>query len=161
MKRFFLITIVFFLLAAGFSIETLAVDAFDASAADGYVVSEADATDAMIADSAVFEEDQAFSLTYLTRFIKDIAVSTLSNDFGFREVHGQPLPGVLLTLLLGAAFGLARRRRGSRHTAQDEQNAAMAMLIAARLFRLNILYSNPPTTIHAISPGPDLFCLRE
>ncbi len=150
-----------FLLAAGFSFETLAVDAFDASAADGYAVSEAETATATTADSTVFEADQAFSLFYLTRFIKEITVSTLSNDFGFHEVHGQPLPGVLITLLLGAAFGLARRKRALRHSSKEEPNAAAAILITARLFRMNILFLNPPESIHTISPGPDLFCLRE
>jgi len=150
-----------FLLAAGFSFETLAVDAFDVSAADGYAVSEAETATATTADSTVFEADQAFSLFYLTRFIKEITVSTLSNDFGFHEVHGQPLPGVLISLLLGAAFGLARKLRNGHCSAQTEQQAENAFILTARLLRMKILFSYPPNTIHTISPGPDLFCQRE
>ena len=161
MKRFLTILTVFLLLAAGFSFEGLAADTFDASSIAGISASTS-GKDA--ADSEVFsgiQDQQAGQFGFFVRSLKEMAGSSLAYDFGFRPVHGQPLPGVLLTLLLGAAFGLARRKRGARHTIQDEQSAAAPLLITARLFRLNILFLNPPDTIHTISPGPDLFCLRE
>ena len=159
MKRF--LTVLVILFAVGISFEMLAADTFDASSVMG--VSTSAAADES-ADSEAFStsrELQAGPLAYFVRSLKDMAASSLANDPGFQSVHGQPLPGVLLTLLLGAAFGLARRKRGTQYTMQDEQSAAAPLLIAARLFRLNILFLNPPDTIHTISPGPDLFCLRE
>lgn len=157
MKRL-LTVLVLILLAAGFSFESFAVDTFDVSFVGGMDMTELPAASETASEA---EEEQPASLVFFARFLKDAAVSTLAQDLGFNPVHGQPLPGVLITLLLGAAFGLARRIRGSRHSLSDEQNAAGAMLIVARLFRMNILFLNPPETIHAISPGPDLFCLRE
>ena len=157
MKRL-LTVLVLILLAAGFSFESFAVDTFDVSCVGGIDRTELPAASGTTSEA---ECEQTASLIFFARFLKDTAVSTLTQDLGFNPVHGQPLPGVLITLLLGAAFGLARRFRGSRHSLSDEQNAAGAMLIVARLFRMNILFLNPPETIHAISPGPDLFCLRE
>ena len=153
MKR--LLTILLVLFAACFSFEVLAAETFDMASVNRF-------------DAAVQEDAEATDVTpaltdpliIFARSLKDMAAASLMNELGFQPVHGQPLPGVLITLLLGAVFGLARRKRGSR-TIQDEQSAVMSMLISARLFRLNILFLNPPTTIHAISPGPDLFCLRE
>ena len=159
MKRF--LTVLLILFAVGVSFEMLAADTFDASSVTGVsasaVADEAADSEAISAS----QELQAGPFAYFVQSLKDMAASSLANDLGFQPVHGQPLPGVLLTLLLGAAFGLARRKRGARHTMQDEQSAAAPLLIAARLFRLNILFLNPPDTIHTISPGPDLFCLRE
>ena len=144
------------LLAAGFSFEGQAAEMFDIASIHGF---DAEVQDGI--ESSDVTPVQSDSLVLFAQALKDIAESTIVNEFGFHPVHGQPLPGVLLTLLLGAAFGLARRKRASRHFVQDEQSAVTSMLITARLFRLNILLLNPPTTIHTISPGPDLFCQRE
>ena len=145
-----------FLLAAGFSFETLAVDAFDASKAGEYAVSaEAAETEPAVQDEA------AAPLFLFTRSIKSAASEFLHRELGISTVHGQPLPGVLISLLLGAAFGLARKIRNGRHTSQTEQSAENALLLTARLLRMQISYLYPPSTIHTISPGPDLFCQRE
>lgn len=151
MKRYLTFLIVLF--AVCFSVEGLAANTYDVSA-----LSDVDVSSVRSVNVTSVRTD---SLLLFARSLKEMAESSLVNDFGFQPIHGQPLPGVLLTLLLGAVFGLARRKRGARHAVQDEQNAAVAMLITARLFRLNILFLNPPETIHTISPGPDLFCLRE
>ena len=82
-------------------------------------------------------------------------------ELGIYDVHGQPLPGVLITLLLGAAFGLTRKLRNGRRNAHSEQTAEDVLLLTARLLRMQISYLYPPETIHTISPGPDLFCQRE
>ena len=156
MKLF--LTIMLLLLTAGFSFKGFAAGTFDASSVDSFAAQSAQES---VETGSSIEQEQTAPFFLFTRALRDMAASSLSFDLGFRQVHGQPLPGVLLTLLLGAAFGLARRKRGARHTLQDEQNAADALLIVARLFRMNILFLNPPETIHAISPGPDLFCLRE
>ena len=145
-----------FLLAAGFSFETLAVDAFDASKAGEYAVS----AEAVEAESAV-QDEAAVSLFLFTRSIKSAASEFLHRELGINTVHGQPLPGVLISLLLGAAFGLTRKLRNGRRSAQTEQQAENAFILAARLLRMKVLYSYPPNTIHTISPGPDLFCQRE
>ena len=156
MKRFLTI-LAFILLAAGFSFESAALDAFDASAAGKYAVSpetvEAEAVDA----------EDAVPLFLFTRSIRSTASEFLHNELGIRTVHGQPLPGVLITLLLGAAFGLARKMRGSRALSRDDEkhDAVDALQLTVRLLRMNILYLYPPETIHTISPGPDLFCQRE
>lgn len=151
MKR--LLTVLLILFAAGFSFETLAANTFDVSAI-GYSATEPDAAPAAA-------EFPAEPLAFFVQSLKDMAASALPDDLGFQPVHGQPLPGVLLTLLLGAAFGLVRRKRVARHSIRDGQSTAAFLLIPARLSRLNILFLNPPDTIHTISPGPDLFCLRE
>ena len=155
MKR--LLTILtFILLAAGLHLKCAAVDAFDASAAGLFAVSE----EAVEAESA--EPDDAVSIFLFTRSIKSAATEFLHNELGINPVHGQPLPGVLITLLLGAAFGLARKVRASRTLSRDEENHAISALqLTVRLLRMNISYLYPPRTIHTISPGPDLFCLRE
>jgi len=159
MKQF--LTVLLILFAVGVSFEMLAADTFDAASVIGVSASAA-VDEAADSETVSASQDlQAGPLAYFVSSLKEMAASSLANDFGFQPVHGQPLPGVLLTLLLGAAFGLARRKRGARYTMQDEQSAAAPLLIAARLFRLNILFLNPPDTIHTISPGPDLFCLRE
>ncbi len=154
MKRL-LTFLAIFLLAAGFSFETLALDAFDASRAGEYAVSE----EADEAESAASDES-AVSLFLFTRSIKAAASEFMHDELGINTVHGQPLPGVLITLLLGAAFGLARKLR-NRRAAQTEQQAENAFILTARLLRMQILYLYPPETIHTISPGPDLFCQRE
>ena len=155
MKR--LLTILaFVLLAAGLHLECAAVDAFDASSAGAFAVSE----DAVEAQAA--EPDDAVSLFLFTRSVKAAASEFLHNELGINTVHGQPLPGVLITLLLGAAFGLARKLRASRALSHDDENPAVdALQLTVRLLRMNISYLYPPQTIHTISPGPDLFCQRE
>ena len=145
-----------FLLAAGFSFETLAVDAFDASKAGEYAVS----AEVVEAESAV-QDEAAVSLFLFTRSIKSAASEFLHRELGINTVHGQPLPGVLISLLLGAAFGLGRKLRNSRRPAQTEQSAENAFILTTRLLRMQISYLYPPSTIHTISPGPDLFCQRE
>ena len=154
MKRL-LTVLVLILLAAGFSFESFAVDTFDVSDAGAF------AMDAEVAETGSSATDDIVSLFLFTRSIKSAAASILNREFGFDQVHGQPLPGVLITLLLGAAFGLARKVRGSRNPSMNENNDADAFQLLARLLRMQILYLNPPETIHAISPGPDLFCQRE
>ena len=155
MKRLLNI-LIFVLLAVGLRFECAALDAFDASAAGEYAVSE----DAVEAETA--ETDEAVSIFLFTRSIKSAAAEFLHDELGVNSIHGQPLPGVLITLLLGAAFGLARKVRGSRTLSRDEENHAISALqLTVRLLRMNILYLYPPETIHTISPGPDLFCLRE
>ena len=155
MKRL-LTFFVMILLVAGFSFETLAVDAFDASKAGEYAVS----AEAVEAESAV--QDEAVAPLFLfTRSIKSAASEFLHRELGINTVHGQPLPGVLITLLLGAAFGLARKIRGGRRNASSEQTTENVLLLTARLLRMQISYLYPPNTIHTISPGPDLFCQRE
>ena len=155
MKRLLNI-LIFVLLAVGLRFECAALDAFDASAAGEYAVSE----DAVEAETA--ETDEAVSIFLFTRSIKSAAAEFLHDELGVNSIHGQPLPGVLITLLLGAAFGLARKVRGSRTLSRDEENHAIrALQLTVRLLRMNILYLYPPETIHTISPGPDLFCQRE
>lgn len=145
-----------FLLAAGFSFETLAVEAFDASKASEYAVS----AEVVEMESGVQDEASA-PLFLFTRSIKSAASDFLHRELGIKTVHGQPLPGVLISLLLGAAFGLARELRNGRHSAQTEQQTENALILTARLLRMQISYLYPPDTIHTISPGPDLFCQRE
>ena len=145
-----------FLLTAGFSFETLAVDAFDASKAGEYAVSaEAVGTESTVQDEA------AAPLFLFTRSIKSAASEFLHRELGINTVHGQPLPGVLITLLLGAAFGLARKLRNGRRNTHSEQTTEDVLLLTARLLRMQVSYLYPPETIHTISPGPDLFCQRE
>ena len=151
-----LTSLVIFLLAAGFSFETLAVDAFDASKAGEYAVSAESAE----AESAAREEAAA-PIFLFTRSIKSAASEFLHRELGINTVHGQPLPGVLISLLLGAAFGLARKLRNGRRNAHSEQTTENVLLLTARLLRMQISYLYPPITIHTISPGPDLFCQRE
>ena len=151
-----LLTVLLFLFVAGFSFESAAMDAFDASAAGEYAVS----AEAAEEESAAFDEF-AEPLFLFTRSIKSAASEFLHRELGINQVHGQPLPGVLITLLLGAAFGLARKIRGVRRNAHSEQSTENVLLLAARLLRMQISYLYPPETIHTISPGPDLFCQRE
>ena len=155
MKRLLNI-LIFVLLAVGLRFECAALDAFDASAAGEYVVSE----DIVEAETA--ETDEAVSIFLFTRSIKSAAAEFLHNELGINTVHGQPLPGVLITLLLGAAFGLARKVRASRALSHNDENHAVdTRRLTVRLLRMNISYLYPPETIHTISPGPDLFCQRE
>lgn len=154
MKRL-LTVLIPILLAAGFSFESFAVDTFDVSDAGAF------AMDTEVAEADSDASDDIVSLFLFSRSVKSAAVSLLNRELGINPVHGQPLPGVLITLLLGAAFGLARKIRGSRTPSMNENNAADTFRLMARLFRMQILYLNPPETIHAISPGPDLFCQRE
>ena len=145
-----------FLLAAGFSFETLAADAFDASKAGEYAVS----AEAVEAESAAGDE-AAVPLFLFTRSIKSAASEFLHRELGINTVHGQPLPGVLISLLLGAAFGLARKLRNGRRNDHSEHTTENVLLLTARLLRMQVSYLYPPSTIHTISPGPDLFCQRE
>ena len=155
MKRL-LTFLVMLLLAAGFSFETLAVDAFDASKAGEYAVS----AEAVEAESTV--QDEAVAPLFLfTRSIKSAASEFLHRELGINTVHGQPLPGVLISLLLGAAFGLARKLRNGRRNVHSEQTTEDMLLLTARFLRMQVSYLYPPETIHTISPGPDLFCQRE
>jgi hypothetical protein len=155
MKRLLTILAIF-LLAAGFSFETLAVDAFDASKAGEYAVS----AEVAGLESAV-QDEAAAPLFLFTRSIKSAASEFLHRELGINTVHGQPLPGVLISLLLGAAFGLARKLRNGRRSAQTEKTTENALVLTARLLRMQISYLYPPNTVHTISPGPDLFCQRE
>lgn len=155
MKRLLTILAIF-LFAAGFSFETLAVDAFDASRAGEYAVS----AEAVEAESAS-QDEAVVSIFLFTDSIKSAASEFLHRELGINTVHGQPLPGVLISLLLGAAFGLARKLRNGRRNVHSEQTTESVLLLTARLLRMKILYSYPPNTIHTISPGPDLFCQRE
>jgi len=155
MKRLLTILAIF-LLAAGFSFEALAVDAFDASKAGEYAVS----AEAVESESAV-QDEAAAPLFLFTRSIRSAASEFLHRELGINTVHGQPLPGVLISLLLGAAFGLARKLRNGPRSAQTEQSTENVLLLTARLLRMQISYLYPPETIHTISPGPDLFCQRE
>ena len=153
MKRLLTI-LVMILLAAGFSFESAAVEAFDASKAGEYAMS------AEAAEAATAVQDEV-SLFLFTSSIKSAASEFLHRELGINTVHGQPLPGVLISLLLGAAFGLARKLRNGRRSARTEQQAENAFILTARLLRMQISYLYPPSTIHTISPGPDLFCQRE
>ena len=155
MKRLLTILTVF-LLVAGFSFEGLAANTFDVSAVSSFEasVSEDDAVSGSIGL-------QTNPLLTFARTFKDKAVASLAHEFGFQPVHGQPLPGVLISLLLGAAFGLARKFRNGRRNAHSEQTTEDMLLLTARLLRMQVSYLYPPETIHTISPGPDLFCQRE
>ena len=155
MKR--LLTILaMLLLAAGFSFESTAAEAFDASAAGEYAVS----AEAAGTESAA-QDETAAPLFLFTRSIKSAASEFLHREVGINNVHGQPLPGVLISLLLGAAFGAARKFRARHGSPENETPAVEALPFAARLLRMQNLFLNPPQTIHTISPGPDLFCQRE
>ena len=151
-----LLTFVLILLATAFSTVSFAAEAFDVSSAGEYAIAAEPAVTDAEADS-----EFAAPLFLFTRSIKARAVSFLENELGFSPVHGQPLPGVLISLLLGAAFGAARKFRARHGSPESETTGAEALPLAARLLRMQILFLNPPQTIHAISPGPDLFCLRE
>ena len=155
MKRVLTILAIF-LLAAGFSFESFAFDAFDASSAGKYAISE-EAVEAEIPAS----DETDISIFLFTESIRSAASEFLHRELGISNVHGQPLPGVLITLLLGAAFGLARKIRGGRRNASSEHTTENVLLLTARLLRMQISYLYPPNTIHTISPGPDLFCQRE
>ena len=155
MKRL-LTFLVMILLAAGFSFESAAMDAFDASAAGEYAMSE----EAVETETTV-QDDFEVQLFLFTRSIRSAASEFLNRELGISTVHGQPLPGVLISLLLGAAFGLARKLRNGHRNAHSEQTAEDVLLLTARLLRMQISYLYPPETIHTISPGPDLFCQRE
>ncbi len=156
MMKHLLTILVILLLAAGFSFESAAMDAFDVSAAGEYAVPE---------DTAGAESDAqdgfAAPLFFFTRSIKSAASDFLHRELGINQVHGQPLPGVLITLLLGAAFGFARKLRRARSLAHSEQKPETVLLPVARFLRMQISYLYPPETIHTISPGPDLSCQRE
>ena len=154
MKRFLTI-LAFVLLAAGFPFGSFALDTFDVADAGAFAVAE----EAVEAESS--STDESVSLFLFSRSVKAAASEFLHREIGFNPVHGQPLPGVLITLLLGAAFGLARKMRSARQSSLNDNHAADTFQLIARLLRINILYLNPPETIHAISPGPDLFCQRE
>ena len=163
MKTFWF-TILMMLFFAGVPFVGLAANTFDASAdctVSAPAISEADTSAELTGETADTNSETICLLNLFTRPIRDLAASTLSGDFGFRPIHGQPLPGVLITLLLGAAFGLSRKLRHTDHAVQPQQTAEAVQSLIARLLRMQILFLNPPETIHAISPGPDLFCLRE
>ena len=152
-----LLTFLVILLSAGFSCKSLAMDTFDVSAVNGF--------DAVVQEDAGASDVAPARTTPLGLFaqaLRNMAESTLVTDFvGSRPVHGQPLPGVLISLLLGAAFGAAKKLRVRRDAPESESTATDTLPLAARLLRMNVLFLNPPQTIHTVSPGPDLFCLRE
>ena len=150
MKRFLTILTVLFVVC--FSVEGLAANIYDVGPLSG--------DDAPAVHSNVISV-QTNSLGLFVHFLKNTAESPFFKDFEFRQVHGQPLPGVLITLLLGATFGLARKLRNGRRSARTEQQAGNAFILTARFLRMQISYLDPPSTIHTISPGPDLFCQRE
>jgi len=167
MKRFLTI-LALLLLAAGFRAECFAVDTFDVSDADRFDAVNADESavsgteEETISAEATAGTDAPTTIFLFTRSVKTAAESFLRHELGIKRVHGQPLPGLLISLLIGAAFGLARKVRGLRRNALGtEQNTAEAAFLAARLLRMKNLFLNPPETIHTISPGPDLFCQRE
>ena len=151
-----LLTFLAILLAAGFSCKSFAADAFDVSAAGEFAVQ---AETAM--PEAEAESETTAPLFFFTRSIRARAASFLEHELGFSPIHGEPLPGVLISLLLGAAFGAVRKFRAGRTASESEPTAEEALPLAARLLRMQILFLNPPQTIHTISPGPDLFSLRE
>ena len=100
MKR--LLTILaFVLLMAGLRFECAAIDAFDASAAGSFAMSE----EAVEAEPESASDD-AVSIFLFSRSVKAAASDFLHRELGINTVHGQPLPGLLITLLLGAAFGI-------------------------------------------------------
>jgi len=154
MKQLF--TFLMILFAAGFSCKALATDAYDVSAVGEFAVAAETVEAEAEADSELTAPQFLFSGSLVRR-----TADFLADELGFPPIHGQPLPGVLISLLLGAAFGAARRFRSRRDVTDSESTAADALPLAARLLRMNVLFLNPPQTIHAISPGPDLFCLRE
>lgn len=166
MKRFLTI-LALLLLAAGFRAECIAVDTFDAADAVRFDAAGADQSAAAgsleeTVSAEAVGTDAPTTIFLFTRSVKTAAENILRSEFDIRRVHGQPLPGLLISLLIGAAFGLARKVRGLRRSApENEENTADAALLTARLLRMNILFLNPPDTIHTISPGPDLFCQRE
>jgi hypothetical protein len=166
MKRFLTI-LALLLLAAGFRAECFAVDAFDASDAERFDTAGADTFAAAetgeetIAAEAPAETDAPTAVFLFTHSVKTVAENFLRHELGVKRVHGQPLPGILISLLIGAAFGLARKVRGLHRGAPENEQTAETALLTARLLRMNILFLNPPDTIHTISPGPDLFCQRE
>ena len=151
-----LLTFVLILLATAFSTVSFAADAFDVSSAGAF---------AMTAESVETDAEADFELAaplfFFTNSIRAAASEFLHRELGFNNVHGQPLPGVLISLLLGAAFGAARKFRARHGSTENETPAVEALPLAARLLRMQNLFLNPPQTIHTISPGPDLFCLRE
>ena len=150
-----LLTFLVILFAAGFSCKALAMDAYDVSAVGEFSVA-AEPVEVEEADSEFTVPQFLFSGSLVRR-----TADFMANELGFPPIHGQPLPGVLISLLLGAAFGAARRLRSRRDATDSESTAVDALPQAGRLLRMNVLFLNPPQTIHAISPGPDLFCLRE
>lgn len=151
-----LLTFVLILLATAFSAVSYAADAFDVTSAGEYAIAAESAVTDAEADS-----EFAAPLFLFTRSIRSAASEFLHRELGFSNVHGQPLPGVLISLLLGAAFGAARKFRARHGSPENETPAVEALPLAARLLRMQNLFLNPPQTIHTISPGPDLFCLRE
>ena len=156
MKRLFTI-LALLLLAAGLPSATFAADTFDVSDACGFAMSE---EAAQSSDAEAIEADGYASFFLFTRSIRSAARDFLNRELGFDTPHGQPLPGLLITLLIGAAFGIGRKLR-RRIQSQPGQDITEGAILTARLLRMNILFLNPPETIHTISPGPDLFYQRE
>ena len=158
-------TFLLIVFAAGFPLKGIAAHTFDVpfdGVVDEFVVSEtAISSEDASREAADVCTGEIGLFNLFAHSVRDFTASALPCDFMLRPVHGQPLPGVLITLLLGAIFGLSRRLGNRACAAQPDHTNEDVHRLIARLLGMQILFLNPPETIHAISPGPELFCLRE